>query len=146
VKLIKQYDIKVEQWRHDDAEKFMGANRNWFNHSLGITPPDPRNPDFCYFNVWVERTYKNERNGIVFHAKTYSCFLVQHNNRVPSEEFYFDLIEKATCQFGKIFRQRTRQSNLLDQETPDPQIKSLKDDIQNCIDIWDRTVRNTGMN
>lgn len=144
--VTQQFDIKIEKWEQQGMDKFIGANNEWLNYTLGITPQDPRFPDCCYFNVWVEKTIENSKNGVVFHAKTYNCFKVQNNGEKPTIEFFFSLIEAAGFEFAKMYHLRVEGTNLAHHKIPKPTIEGLRDDIRYCIDTWDKTIRNTSLN
>lgn len=145
MEVIIQYPPKVEQWQHEPDEKFLGHSSESMIHILGITPPDASNRDYVYFNVWTAMETENSQNGIVFSGKTYTCFKVRHKNHVPSVEFFFDLVQKADFEFAKIFYSRTQGTNLLGHKIPKPRLENLRADIQKCIDIWDRTIRNISL-
>lgn len=150
MEVITQYDTIIEKWDHKDESKFIeGAiAKHPLRYTLGITPPDPNDYSCCYFNVWVEERHFNQTiNEIVFHTKTYTCFKVRNNNHVPTLEFYFSLIQQATFVYSQIYYQRIKGTNLQNHKIAKPHLdNSLRDDIQKCIDIWDKTLRNRGMN
>lgn len=146
MEIIIQYPTVIEEWRHEDINKFIGHNSMNLNHDLGITHQDANEPECCYFNVWVKHEIDNSTNGIVFSAITYSCFKVRNNNQVPNVEFYFDLICRATHDFAIIFYHRTKKTNLEGHKIPVPVLDNLRDNIQNCIDIWNKTTRNISLN
>jgi RES domain len=138
------YPSKVEHWIHLPMEQFIGLNADKeHNYILGITPEEPKNSTYCYFNVWIEKTMVNETTQTtVFYAKTYSCFKVRNNYEKPLAPFYFDLIEKATHDFALQFHQRTQKTNLTSHKIRKPRLTELIEDIEKTIDIWDRTARN----
>lgn len=139
-----EYPIRIEHWMHLPFEKFMGSiSDNGYNYILGITSEDIKDPECCYFNIWIEKKMINETNDtIVFYAKTYSCFKIRNNYQKPSSEFYFGLIEKATYDFALQFHQRTRNTNLAHHKIPKPSLSQLRNDIEKTIEIWNRTSRN----
>ena len=102
MKVITQYDTQLEIWQHDLVKGFMGQNKDGVSYILGITPPDPNDPTCYYFNIWVERKYDTQNFGVVFYARTYTCFKAKHNNLVPSVEFFFDLIEDTAKRIPRI--------------------------------------------
>ena len=144
MQIVTEFPIQIEHWTHLPLDKFMGViSDSGYNYILGITPEDPNDPECCYFNVWIEKTMKNETtNTIVFYSKTYSCFKVKNNYQKPTSEFYFTLIEKATYKFATQFHQRTQNTNISHHKIQKPPFLQFKEEIEKTIEIWDRTARN----
>lgn len=144
MQIVTEFPIQIEHWVHLPLDKFLGViSDNGYNYILGITPEDPNDPECCFFNVWIEKTMKNETtNTVVFYSKTYSCFKLKNNYQKPTSEFYFSLIEKATYEFAKQFHQRTQNTNLSHHKIQKPPFLRFKNEIEKTIEIWDRTARN----
>lgn len=145
MEVIQKYSIDVEHWVHKPSDKFLGAlSDNGYDYIFGISPEDPKDNEVIYFNVWIEKTIKNETtNEVVFYAKTYSGFKVRNKSKKPTAEFYYKLIDEATFDFAKQFYQRTKGTNIGHHRIPKAKFESLKGDIEKTIDIWDRTLRNS---
>lgn len=145
--IVIEYPIQIDQWIHKPIGSFTGLlSDNGYSYRLGITPEDPTDEEIVYFNVWVEKTIKNETtNEVVFYAKTYSAFKVRNKNAKPSVNFFFDLIDKATFDFAQLFFQRTRETNLSHHRIPKATVEHFKNDIDKAIDIWDKEIRNSSV-
>lgn len=145
--IVEKYPIQIDHWIHKPIQAFMGLlSDNGYSYILGITPEDPTDEEIIYFNVWVEKTIKNETtNETVFFAKTYSAFKVRNKSIKPTTSFFFDLIDKATFDFAQIFHQQTRETNLSHHRIAKPNIEHFKDDIDKAIDIWDKEIRNSSV-
>ena len=147
MKVIHNYDTQIKEWKHEPIEKFMGKNSEIeFKLGLGISAREPRNPDVCYFNVVVQRKIENQVHGEVFKALIQKTFMVEVGNEKPSVEFYFDLIEKTTYEFARIFHQKIENTNLQGRKTQKPNIQELRPEIQAEIDRWYQTIREAGLN
>jgi hypothetical protein len=86
-------------------------------------------------------TYRYPHNGDVFKAKTESIFEISYRHDAPTVEFLFDLINKATFEFAKIFHSKVQGTNLVYQQILKPKINDLRENIQEVIDYWDRQAK-----
>ena len=146
MEVITKYDTQLEKWELKENIKFIGSNTDILNHEFGISPQDPNEPNCCYFNVAVEKHIRNEDIGIVFLAKTSSCYKVRNNNKTPTIEFCFDLIDDGTFEFAKIFNKKKKNTYVFDKKVPIPKIEEFRKEIQESIDFWVRNLRSTGLN
>jgi hypothetical protein len=147
MEIISSYNQQIEEWKiENDVMKFVGSNTINYEHALGISPQDPKEPQCCYFNVWIERNVDNSNNGVVFSTKTFNCYKVKNNGKTPTVEFYFDLLDKATFEFAKMFNERKVGTNISNHKIPIPQIEDFKTEIQQTIDFWERNIRDSGLN
>nr|WP_315239496.1 hypothetical protein [uncultured Flavobacterium sp.] len=147
MEVIINYDQQIEDWKlENNVMKFVGSNTINYQHALGISPQDPNEPECCYFNVWIERNVENSNNGIVFSTKTFNCYKVKNNGKAPTVKFYFDLLDKATFEFAKMFNERKVGTNISNHRISIPQIEDFKTEIQQTIDFWERNIRDSGLN
>jgi len=148
VQIEKQYPIKLIQWTHQPFEKFLGLiSDNGYNFIFGITPQDPKDPNFCYFNIWIEkRMYNETTKEIVFYAKTYSAFKVKNLNQTPSSQFFFSLIEKATYDFAVQFHEKTKNTNLGHHKILKPQFSDLKMEIDITLEVYNTRIHEPEFN
>lgn len=147
MEIVTAYSPQVKKWIHQSIDKFMGYSSQFREYTLGISPNDPQDATCCYFNVGIREGVKNTTiNETVFLGEVLFTFKVRNNNRVPSCEFYFDLILEAAKMFQLIYQQKTLQTNLQHRNLPVPQFSELKADIQNCIDTWDTAIRKNSLN
>lgn len=142
------YPIQINEWFHEkDFNKTIGHNTNEINYILGITPIGIDEPSCCCFNVTINFIIKNHtQNVLIFQSKTFSCYKVCDIPHVVQPQFYFDLICDATSRFEKLFHERAHQTNLHHTNVQKPIFEDMKDNIQKCIDTWDRLIRNNPLN
>ena len=136
MEVLFQYPVQIEEWKHDGFERFLGQNSQSLYYSMGLTNPDLFN-QCLYFNVKVHNTYTNSLHGIVFSARTYSCFKIRYEREAPTVEDLFSLLTIAGFEYAKTFHEKTRQTNLLHHNIPKPKLGDVRTVIQECIDIWD---------
>lgn len=105
MKVEAKFPIKIIEWHHEPARKFIGKNNKDIFYELGFSKTDILTNCF-QFSVRVNMQYSNMSNGIVFNARTESNFSIGYQNNGPSVEFLFDLLDIATIDFVKIFDKR----------------------------------------
>ncbi|TDP61558.1 hypothetical protein [Flavobacterium dankookense] len=146
MEILHKYETEIEEWFLKDLNQFIGSNTDNLEYEFGISPQDPNEPDCCYFNVGIIKTIRNSTNGIVFSAKVNTCFKVRNNNKIPTIEFCFDIIDSGTFEFAKIFNDRKKQTHISNKNIAIPMIEDFRNEIQKTINFWLRNIRNTGIN
>jgi hypothetical protein len=136
----------ILEWRHEPANRFDGANSEATNFALVLTPPDPKIPDCCYFNVQVIQTCTNYQNGPVFLGKTLTTFRIHNKGERPTVAFLFYLLVESGGDFARTHHERVTGTNLSHHQIAVPQIEQWRADIEICIQIWDNTLRNVSLN
>ncbi|WP_395048654.1 hypothetical protein [Flavobacterium sp.] len=144
--IVQKYDIQIEEWSLEDFRKFEGENQENLIHEFGISPRDPKEPNCCYFNVGIQKTIDNSKNGRVFSAKATTIFKIKNDNQIPSVEFCFDILDNGTFEFAKFFNERKQNTYVFDKKIPIPQIADFRKELESVISFWDRNIRNTGLN
>lgn len=136
MEVLKQYPTNIEEWKHEDFEKFLGSTTRHMNYELGLSYPDMSDSSF-YFNAKVRLTYIHEYNGIVFSGLTSTIFKLPIERDAPTIEFLFELVNKAAYEFAKIFHERKEKTNLLAHKIPIPVFSDLREVLQKSVDKWD---------
>ncbi|WP_259070331.1 RES domain-containing protein [Mucilaginibacter sp. X4EP1] len=135
MKVETKFPIKIIEWHHEPAKKFIGKNNQDIFYELGFSKTDILTNCF-QFSVRVNMQYRNMSNGIVFNARTESNFSIGYQNNGPSVEFLFGLLDIATIDFAKIFDKRVKQTNLVGQKVTRQKIKDWTENLQKEIDHW----------
>lgn len=147
MKVTVSYSQQIQEWKlENNPLKFIGSNEGNYGHEFGISPQDPNEPDHCYFNIWVFKKIENKDNGTVFSARTFNCYKVKNEGKNPTVEFYFDLVDKATFEFAKMFNERKAGSYISNDKIPIPQLEDLRPEIQQTIDFWERNIKESSLN
>jgi hypothetical protein len=145
MQLVKAYPPQVKEWKHMAKEHFAPEiEEPAEQYTLEITPSDPTDKDFVYFNVSIEKKLVNiPHRSKPFTATIYYHFKVKTNHEIPTAEFYFSLIETAASSFAIYFYENVKKTNLKGHKIHKPSFKLLQDDIQKAINNWKRL--NNGM-
>ena len=141
MELIKAYPPQVKEWKHGPNIDFTGdMEEPAEQYILEITPPEPTDKDFMYFNVTVKKEILNPKlRKQLFSANLYYHFKVKTNNEAPTAEFYFSLIESAALNFAIYYYENIKKTNLKGHKIKKPLFETLRADIQKAIDTWKKS-------
>ncbi len=146
MKLIHQYPTQTEKHVHEPIEKFMGRNQEIFYPVYGLTHQDPNNPTCIYFNAGFILEAKNSSYEQVFLLKTRTTFMIDNSNHRPTVNFLLPLTNIAFEEFCKIFSKKINNTNLHNHKVPVFDNIEQTKNLQNCIEIWDRSISNISIN
>jgi hypothetical protein len=146
MKLIHKYEVAIEEYLHLDFKKFYGQTQEKMNYILGLTPQDPQNPTCIYFNAGFIIETINSSNARVFVLRTRTTFMIDNSGKKPTVDFLLPLVKIAYQDLCEVHAQKVKNTILHHHIVPVLNEIAISKNIQNCIEIWQMSIRNTSLN
>jgi hypothetical protein len=138
--VVQEYGIQVEQWEQAPAAKFMGMMQEDVRYGVGLTPEDLKKKGCYYLKIQIEKKLIN--NSIaetIFYARMISMYMVRLNEKEPTEEFIYSVVERAAAMFSVEFERRADGGNFRIPQKPT--MEEMRSTITTAISVWKRKYR-----
>jgi hypothetical protein len=136
--------LRINKW--DVFGEITASGFDFDSRKYGLSPRLPNEPYYYWFSVVI--SYKitsgpNPNREIVFDAEVAKTFKVKiFDKALPSEEELFNCIDKTKHEMGQRFYQQFGLVHKIRRAL----FSDYQNDIQECIRIWDTTVREQQLN
>ncbi len=123
INLTNQSKLQELDWTHKRVELFSGANEVAIKYTF-VTAPQSQ--DLLYFDIVINHSHTNEKNGKVFHARVSQRFSFKDYREGAPLDYLYKLMEVTTSLYAQLFYKKREGTNLQHHKIPKPNFEFYK--------------------